>query len=77
MSVTEKKRSSVLNPSLLQSITLAFSQTTPATSSPSDQISKLSVNTPTTTSSSIEIIPNVLQPISTPFVVFFCNIYLK
>jgi len=48
MSETEKKRNSVLNPSLLQSITQTFSQTIPTTSSPSDQLTKLSVHTPTT-----------------------------
>ncbi len=37
------QRKSVLNPSLLQSITQAFSQSIPTT----DQLSNLSVNTPT------------------------------
>ncbi len=62
MAQTEKKRSSVLNPSLLQSITQAFSQSIPTTSSPSDQIANLSVNTPTT------IIPDIPQ---LEFVEFF------
>jgi hypothetical protein len=60
--MSEKKRSSVLNPALLQSITQAFSQSTPTTSTPSDQLLKLSVNTP------VEITPNVSQPISIQFV---------
>ena len=63
MSLTEKKRTSVLNPSLLQFISQTFSQSIPTTSSPSDQLSKLSVNTPTTTSSSIEIILDVPQTV--------------
>jgi hypothetical protein len=46
MSQIEKKRNSVLNPTLLQSITQAFSQSTPITSSPSEQLANLSVNTP-------------------------------
>jgi hypothetical protein len=48
MSGTERKRTSILDPSLLQSITKAFSQSTPTTSSPSDQLAKLSVTTPLT-----------------------------
>ncbi|CAF0876145.1 unnamed protein product [Adineta ricciae] len=59
MSVTEKKRTSVLDPALLQAITKAFSQPNVVTSSPSDQLAKLSVNTPTTASSSIEQIPHL------------------
>jgi len=75
MSVTEKKRSSVLNPSLLQSITQAFSQSTTATiSSPSDQLANLSVTTPTT-SSSIEIIPDLPQLAATEFVEFLYHLF--
>ncbi|CAF4257826.1 unnamed protein product, partial [Adineta steineri] len=61
MSGTEKKRTSVLDPFLLQSITQVFSQT-PATviASPSDLLAQLSVTTPTT-SSSIEIISDLPQ----------------
>ncbi len=68
---TEKKRNSVLNPSLLQAITQAFSQSIPTTSSPSDQLAKLSVNTPTTISH------DVLQLAVTEFVEFFLRIYSK
>ncbi|CAF3318132.1 unnamed protein product [Rotaria sp. Silwood2] len=60
MSLTERKRNSVLNPSLLQSITQTISQSITTTSSPSDQLAKLTVNTPTT-NSSIEIISDVPQ----------------
>jgi hypothetical protein len=75
MSVTEKKRSSVLNPSLLQSITQAFSQSTTTTiSSPSDQLANLSVTTPTT-SSSIEIIPDLPQLAVTEFVEFLYHLF--
>jgi hypothetical protein len=71
MSQTEKKRNSVLNPSLLQAITQAFSQSIPTTSSPSDQLAKLSVNTPTTISH------DVSQLAVTEFVEFFLRIYSK
>jgi hypothetical protein len=74
MSVTEKKRSSVLNPSLLQSITQAFSQSTTTISSPSDQLANLSVTTPTT-SSSIEIIPDLPQLAATEFVEFLYYLF--
>ncbi len=74
MSVTEKKRSSVLNPSLLQSITQAFSQSTATISSPSDQLANLSVTTPTT-SSSIEIIPDLPQLAATEFVEFLYYLF--
>ena len=49
MSMTERK--SVLNPSLLRAITQAFFQSTPTTSSPPDQVTKLPVTTPRTSSS--------------------------
>ncbi|CAF5189521.1 unnamed protein product, partial [Rotaria magnacalcarata] len=58
MSLPERKRNSVLNPSLLQSITQAFSQSRTTVSSPSDDLAKLTVNTPTTCSS-IEVIHDV------------------
>ncbi|UJR10513.1 hypothetical protein I4U23_014716 [Adineta vaga] len=60
---TEKKRTTVLDPSLLQSITQAFAQPTIPTISPSTQLAKLSVNTPTT-SSSAEEIPDLPQSVT-------------
>ncbi|CAF5010827.1 unnamed protein product [Rotaria sp. Silwood1] len=61
MSLTERKRNSVLNPSLLESITQTISQSIiTTTTSPSDQLAKLTVNTPTT-SSSIEISSDIPQ----------------
>jgi len=74
MSQTEKKRNSVLNPSLLQAITQAFSQSIPTTSSPSDQLAKLSVNTPTTTTTINHDIPQLVVP---EFVEYFSKICLK
>jgi hypothetical protein len=74
MSTTEKKRNSVLSASLLQSITQVFSQSIPTTSSPSDQLAKLSVTTPTT-SSSIELISDVPQLAATEFVDISRSIY--
>lgn len=56
MSETVKKRKSVLDPSLLQSITQAFSQPISTTTSPSDQLAKLSVNTPTTSISDVPLL---------------------
>ena len=76
MSVTEKKRTSVLDPALLQAITKAFSQPNLATSSPSDQLAKLSVNTPTTASSSIEQIPHLSPQTITEFVELSLRIHL-
>lgn len=52
-----KKQKSVINPSLLQSITRAFSQTIPTIVSPSDQLANLSVNTPTSAKSDIQDVP--------------------
>lgn len=67
MSLTERKRNTVLNPSLLQSITQAFSQSKTIVSSPSDQLADLTVNTPTT-ASSIEQIHDVPHLESREFV---------
>lgn len=51
MSQIEKKRKSILNSSLLQSITQTFAQTIPTVVSPSEQLANLSVVTPTSTTS--------------------------
>ncbi len=64
----EKKRTSVLSPSLLQSITQAFSQSIPTTSSPSEQLANLSVHTPTIIIPDVPVIESVK---------FFCRIHSK
>jgi len=56
---TTKKQKTVLNPALLQSITKAFSQSIPTVNSPSDQLAKLSVHTPTSAKSDTQDIPQL------------------